>query len=451
MEICDVNQFYGHGHIIKKYCGYPENEPIPMAIQHGYNRFYKLKHDHFEEPLFDYWVYTPRVKENAIKAYNISPDSIHILGSPFVYLVDQIQYQPLDFHQRKGTIVFPSHSIPANEIVGTYDYYAEQLKLLPVEFHPITVCLHFHDINLGHHEAFYKRGFSVVTCGNFSPLQNNYLHNFINLCQSHQFIISNSLGSACIYGMYLELKFFIYGDEPQYQPKTEEEAKDFTKVEIEEYNNLRLSFQSENLDFEKLVNSNYQQEFAAEELGAKYKLSKPELFDYLFNLRKKRPYIDKTKHFWGYYCQSIFEDLAHNLKLNQINVMIFPDWLTNDEEELAREIMEIMTTICQHPEGEKMTLLIDIHSITTEDANLFLQGIAMNLMMELELDITEKLTISLVKDLNQEQWEILIANLNFYLHLDHENQTIMEAVSIEEIPNYSLEEIKNSLFLQKKI
>ena len=44
MEISKLglNQFYGHSTIIKNYCGYPEDLPLPLVIQHGGSAFYNL-------------------------------------------------------------------------------------------------------------------------------------------------------------------------------------------------------------------------------------------------------------------------------------------------------------------------------------------------------------------------------------------------------------------------
>ena len=72
MEICGVNRFYGHANIIKSYCGYPYDEPIPLVIQNGHGL--GLLHDHFEEPIFDYWVYSEDIKKKAIEYHVVSPD-----------------------------------------------------------------------------------------------------------------------------------------------------------------------------------------------------------------------------------------------------------------------------------------------------------------------------------------------------------------------------------------
>ncbi len=131
--------------------------------------------------------------------------------------------------------------------------------------------------------------------------------------------------------------------------------------------------------------------------------------------------------------QPILETFIHTLNLKEINIIIFPDWSSN-EDELGLELIEIISNLANHPDHEKMTLLIDISNIDEDDANLFLQSIAMNLMMELELDITEYLTISLVNNLTTQEWALLLSQLNFYLHLEQENKEMIKAVNIEKIP-----------------
>ncbi|MBD2389761.1 O-linked N-acetylglucosamine transferase, SPINDLY family protein [Aphanizomenon flos-aquae FACHB-1290] len=82
--------------------------------------------------------------------------------------------------------------------------------------------------------------------------------------------------------------------------------------------------------------------------------------------------------------------------------------------------------------------------------------------MEAEIDITEELTISLVIDLNEIQWQNLIPRINARVSLQHENQKVIVNKQVEQIPLYSLENLKeasaeqfffqlgNSLFFQSK-
>ena len=295
MEICDVNRFYGHAHIIKSYCNYPFDEPIPMAIQHGHGP--TVPHDHFEEPLFDYWVYSEDVKKQAIKYLNISSSSVHVLGSPFAYLLRLVDYHPIPNDNRKGTIVFPSHSTPGMEISSKINEdYAEMLSGLPEEFCPITVSVHSHDIQNRQYQCFIDRGLEVITCGNHSPLQSNFLGNFLYFCRGKKYITSNEpkLSTACLYGIYLGLKFFMSGDYPNAEEllsnqeeilnsKYKEIVSDVEKRYLNYYNKeFRNNLQKEELSYEDEVvaHAKIAQNFTRE------KLIEPELYKEQFELAR---------------------------------------------------------------------------------------------------------------------------------------------------------------------
>ena len=154
-------------------------------------------------------------------------------------------------------------------------------------------------------------------------------------------------------------------------------------------------------------------------------------------------------------------NFINELKLNEINIVIFPDW-SLDEDDLGFEVQQVIQTLANHPDKSKITLLIDVRDTSAEEADIFLAAIAMNLMMEEEIDITEELTISLLIDLNEIQWQALLPCINARVFLEHENQKVIVNKQVEQIPLYSLENLKevsaeqfffqlgNSLFSQSK-
>ena len=77
------------------------------------------------------------------------------------------------------------------------------------------------------------------------------------------------------------------------------------------------------------------------------------------------------------------------IKLREINLIIFPDWL-QPEESLGLELERVVRAIATHPDKSKMTLLVDTSNVSEEDANLALSGVAMNLLMEQDLDVSRR-------------------------------------------------------------
>jgi glycosyltransferase involved in cell wall biosynthesis len=108
------------------------------------------------------------------------------------------------------------------------------------------------------------------------------------------------------------------------------------------------------------------------------------------------------------------------LKLKDINFIIFPDWSLS-EEEIALELERVIKTLATHPESDRTTLLIDTHHISSEDAELLLSSITMNLLMQDDLDITEGLEISLIGDLAELQWKALLPRIRARIVLKNES------------------------------
>ncbi|MDM3859421.1 MAG: glycosyltransferase [Aphanizomenon gracile PMC644.10] len=176
--------------------------------------------------------------------------------------------------------------------------------------------------------------------------------------------------------------------------------------------------------------------------------------------------LAQSKNFsWTKMAEIVSSELINTtllpLNLREINLIIFPDW-SQPEDELGLELQEVIQTLATHPNSEKITLLINTGDIDTEDAEIFLSSVVMNLMMEEEIDITEELTISLLIDLNEIQWQALLPCINARVSLEHENQKVIVKKQVEQIPLYSLENLKevsaeqfffqlgNSLFSQSK-
>lgn len=113
--------------------------------------------------------------------------------------------------------------------------------------------------------------------------------------------------------------------------------------------------------------------------------------------------------------------LQEKLRLREINLIIFPDW-SQPEETIGLELQEVIKILVTHPDRAKMTLLIDNSNITAEDADLILSSVAMNLLMEEELEVDEGPEIVLVGELSQTQWSALILQLQGRIKLEHENE-----------------------------
>jgi len=130
--------------------------------------------------------------------------------------------------------------------------------------------------------------------------------------------------------------------------------------------------------------------------------------------------------------------LRDKLNLREINLIIFPDW-SQPEELLLEELAVVIKATAIHSDKSKMTLLIDTSKVSDHDANLALSSVAMNLLMEEELDVSDGPEISLIGQLSNIQWKALIPRLQGRIVLEHENIEAIAHAKAENIPSLELD------------
>ncbi len=130
------------------------------------------------------------------------------------------------------------------------------------------------------------------------------------------------------------------------------------------------------------------------------------------------------------------------LNLRDINLIVFPDW-SQPEESVGLELEGVVRAIANHPDKSKMTLLVDTSNISDEDANLALSSVAMNLLMEEDLDVSDGPEISLIGQLSEIQREILISRLHGRIVLENENTEARAQLADDNIPSYKLDSLSN--------
>jgi len=135
----------------------------------------------------------------------------------------------------------------------------------------------------------------------------------------------------------------------------------------------------------------------------------------------------------------IEQTLAH-LQLSTDNLIIFPDW-SQDEEALGEEIASVCYNLAQSSEFNKPTLLIDTTNVEDlESVNMLISGIAMNLMMGTDIDITEHLEIALTGNLAPIQWQALLPKLQGRIKLNLEDVRSIESSGANLISEIQLTE-----------
>ena len=118
------------------------------------------------------------------------------------------------------------------------------------------------------------------------------------------------------------------------------------------------------------------------------------------------------------------------IKTETISYLIFPNWEAS-EDEVGQDVALVLQKFS--PQNDRpVTLLIDITGITEEEANLFLSSVALNLMMEEDLEVSENLNFSLIQNLSETEWDALLPEILARIQLDQEKLPDQEA--IESLP-----------------
>jgi hypothetical protein len=139
--------------------------------------------------------------------------------------------------------------------------------------------------------------------------------------------------------------------------------------------------------------------------------------------------------------------VSNELKLRDINLIIFPDW-SQDEEIIGTELSQTIKILAEHSRRTQITLVVDTSFMDEENANLFLSGIAMNLLMEKDLNVENGPEISLLSEFNERKKQALSLLLTARISLQNENQQAIASVGAETLPTLDLATLENQRFVQ---
>ncbi|MBW4686213.1 MAG: FkbM family methyltransferase [Komarekiella atlantica HA4396-MV6] len=130
--------------------------------------------------------------------------------------------------------------------------------------------------------------------------------------------------------------------------------------------------------------------------------------------------------------------LKEQLNLKDINLIIFPDWL-QPEDLLYQDLANVISTLTNHSDKSRLTLLIDTHNVSEEEADMLLSSLTMNLLMEGDVDITEGPEISLLGKMGDMQWKTLLSQIHTRIALRIDNQQAIAQVKAETLPSFDVD------------
>lgn len=202
-----TSEVYGFGPVIRKYGFFPRFLPLNIYLAHGITMFSEpAKHElENDAPVMLY--FAPRLVE-AFR--NISSKPCYCLLSPNVYY--RRSNDIVQDGNAKGTLAFLAHTTPLIEDKMDFTKYIAQLKSLPEAYQPITICLHYHDVNKNVFKPFFEQGMDVETVGH--PYSEKFINRFYNLMKNFRYVTSNEIGSYTFYAVEMGIPFFLFGSEP---------------------------------------------------------------------------------------------------------------------------------------------------------------------------------------------------------------------------------------------
>jgi hypothetical protein len=203
-------EMYGFGKIYREMGFYPKFLPFHIICQHGVSLWDEPQSHDFNSKYPVMFVFSKRMQ----KAWQgISKKPCFVIQHPYIFY--RKKNKILQKAEAKGAVFFLSHSTSEIKMKLAINKLISQLRKLPLKFHPITICLHYVDINKGFHKPFMKAGFSCVSAGHCEdPL---FIKRFYKILSSHKYAISNAIGSYTFYSVEMGIPFSLFGERPIFE------------------------------------------------------------------------------------------------------------------------------------------------------------------------------------------------------------------------------------------
>lgn len=207
-------EVYGFGKHMRKYGYYPKWLPLCVYTDHSPgNRDTEFPHEVTSTAPVQFY-HSP---ERVARWRKTSKKPCYCLYSPYVFYRESQKIEKSK--DAKGTLAFPAHTTDALEDASNISEYIEQLKKLPAEFQPVSICLHASDIKKGAHKIYLSEGFDVYTAGH--PFNDEFVERFYSIIRVFKYSTSNLGGSYLYYCVEMGIPFFLYGNEPKFINKAD--------------------------------------------------------------------------------------------------------------------------------------------------------------------------------------------------------------------------------------
>ncbi|RIV32652.1 hypothetical protein [Micromonospora radicis] len=209
-----ANHYYGHSHLLARYCGLDQAEPLRIRgyLQHGWNIGDGMAPDHDFVPGVPLFLWSERTRR---RAWSFGRRQTYVVGAPWAYL---LAMQPDGGQPREGTIWYPFHGWEGQRVTGDHGRLVDEIRA--VEAGPVTVCLYWQEYRSTRVRRHYERAGFRVVChgyrgGRWGDLDPRFLHRQLAELRRHHRVASNRLCSAVFYGILAGCAPAVYGDPMQ--------------------------------------------------------------------------------------------------------------------------------------------------------------------------------------------------------------------------------------------
>lgn len=208
------------GKTFRKWACYPSILPLCFSSDHGVHWESKCWPNETNSPYKVFFTWNKKKASAMELGYGKS--SYHV---PHPWMFYRKKYWGNPPSERAGTLVFYAHSNgQCNPLYRNLDDYIGALVKLPEKYHPIVICVSFHDIEKNTHKKLRKYGLPIVTAG--SAGSRDFVDHFYSLIYQFRYTTSPNIGSHTFYILEAGIPFFLYGDHPEYHLKGAETIPD---------------------------------------------------------------------------------------------------------------------------------------------------------------------------------------------------------------------------------
>ena len=219
------NHWYGHAHILARYCGMDDQDPpiIWGVVQHGWNILHGLGPGHQPPVGFPKFVWSDVVVR---RGQGIGWRDYYVIGAPWNYLLTEFDV-PAPAQEREGTIYYPFHSWDHGAVDGDHRDLVDEIRA--TEDDPVTVCLYWIEYDMPEiRRAYEDAGFRVICHGQRGTFKQGtdpqFLYRQHAELTTHRRVASNRLTTALLYGASVGCEVAVYGAPMKYTELQEHRA-----------------------------------------------------------------------------------------------------------------------------------------------------------------------------------------------------------------------------------